>query len=101
MWSMGDTRAGLAPHEFGHLLGAPDEYGGVGTTQLSVNDDDGLVDGVDAASIMGVNMTPAKKRHYKGVCEVFALLVKDEFGKTYTYTALDKAVNLASPPGTP
>ncbi|MGZ5093866.1 MAG: glycine zipper domain-containing protein [Burkholderiales bacterium] len=101
MWSLGDTRYGLAPHEFGHLLGAPDEYGGVGTTQLGVTDSDGLVNGIDANCIMGAGLSNPKRRHYKGICEVFALLVKDEWGKSYTYEAIGKAGNLASPPGTP
>jgi hypothetical protein len=100
MWALGDTRDGLAPHEFGHLLGAPDEYGGVGTTQLGVTDSDGLTNGVDADCIMGVNMTTVKKRHLKGIVEVLALLVKDEHGKSYTYEAVDKGANLASPAGT-
>jgi hypothetical protein len=101
MWALGDTRYGLAPHEFGHLLGAPDEYGGVGTTQLGVSDSDGLNNGIDDDCIMGVNLTNTKKRHYKGICEVLALLVTDQFGKNYTYEAVEKAANLASPPGTP
>lgn len=100
MWALGDTRYGLAPHEFGHLLGAPDEYGGVGTTQLGVTDSDGLSNGIDDNCIMGVGLSDPKKRHYKGICEVFALLVSDQIGKTYTYAAVDKAANLASPPGT-
>jgi len=100
MWALGDTRAGLAPHEFGHLLGAPDEYGGVGTTQLGVTDSDGLTNGIDTDSIMGCKLSNVKKRHYKGICEVFALLVQDEFGKNYTYEAVGKGGNLASPPGT-
>jgi len=101
MWALGDSRSGLAPHEFGHLLGAPDEYGGVGTTQLGVSDGDGLNNGIDDDCIMGKNLTNPKKRHYKGICEVFALLVSDQFGKSYTYQAVDKAANLASPAATP
>jgi hypothetical protein len=50
---------------------------------------------------MGRNMTEPKKRHYKGICEMLALLVKDQFGKTYTYKAVAKGTSLASPPGTP
>jgi hypothetical protein len=100
MWSMGDTRDGLAPHEFGHLLGAPDEYGQVGTTQYGVSDSDGLSNGLDDNSIMGTNLTTVKRRHYKGICEMLALLVKDQFGKTYTYEAVAKGNNLASPSGT-
>jgi hypothetical protein len=101
LWSMGDTRDGMPPHEFGHLLGAPDEYGGVSTTQLGVSDGDGLNNGVDDDCVMGRKLTEPKKRHYKGICEMLALLVKDQFGKTYTYKAVEKGTNLASPPGTP
>jgi hypothetical protein len=101
MWALGDTRYGLAPHEFGHLLGAPDEYSGVGTTQLGVSDSDGLSNGVDDNCIMGIGLSDPKKRHFKGICEMLALLVADEFKKTYTYEAVTKAANLASPAGTP
>lgn len=101
LWAMGDTRAGLAPHEFGHHLGAPDEYAGVDTTQVGVNDSDGLANGVDSSSIMGSGMTTVKKRHYKGIVEVLAKLVRDQFSKTYTYRAEAKAANLASPIDTP
>jgi hypothetical protein len=101
LWSMGDAREGLAPHEFGHLLGAPDEYGGVATTQLGVSDGDGLNNGIDDDCLMGKGLKEPKKRHYKGICEMLALLVSDQFGKTYTYKAVDKGANLASPPGTP
>ena len=96
MWALGDTRDGLAPHEFGHLLGAPDEYSGVGTTQLGVTDSDGLVNGIDDNCLMGVGLSEPKKRHYKGVAEVLALLVTDQIGKTYTYKAVDKGANLAN-----
>jgi hypothetical protein len=99
MWAMGDTRDGLAPHEFGHLLTNPDEYPGVGTTQLGVSGD-GMTDGIDDDSIMGTGMTKVKKRHYKGIAEVLALLVSDEFGKSYTYEAVPKGASLASPAGT-
>jgi hypothetical protein len=101
MWSMADTRPGLAPHEFGHHLGAPDEYSGQGTTQVGVNDTDGLVSGVDANSMMGSGMNNVKKRHYKGIIEVLAQLVSDQFSKTYTYQAVAKGTTLASPIDTP
>jgi hypothetical protein len=99
-WSLGDNRVGLASHEFGHLLAAPDEYGGVFSTQLGVNDSDGLSNGIDPDCIMGVNLSVVKKRHLRGVCEMLARLVKDQFGRDYEYEAVDKAGNLASPPGT-
>jgi hypothetical protein len=101
LWSMGDTRDGMPPHEFGHLLGAPDEYTGVATTQLGVSDGDGLNNGIDDDCVMGRKLTQPKKRHYKGICEMLALLVKDQFGKTYTYKAVEKDKSLASPLGTP
>jgi hypothetical protein len=95
LWALGDTREGLAPHEFGHLLGAPDEYPGVGTTQLGVSDHDGLADGIDDNCIMGVHLTAAKKRHFKGICEMLALIVADQKGKRYTYKAVAKSATLA------
>ncbi|MFN0101012.1 MAG: hypothetical protein ACKV2U_02860 [Bryobacteraceae bacterium] len=97
MWAMGDDRDGLAPHEFGHLLGAPDEYEGVFSTQLGLTDKDGLKDGVDPDSMMGSEMLTVKKRHFKGICEVMNLAVKAAFGKDYKYEAVDKASNLALP----
>ncbi len=100
MWAMGDSRDGLAPHEFGHLLGAPDEYGLVGTTQYGVSDSDGLNNGIDDNCLMGVGLSEPKRRHYQGICEMLALLVSDQLGKTYTYEAVAKGANLASPPDT-
>jgi hypothetical protein len=100
MWAMGDNRDGLAPHEFGHLLGAPDEYSLVGTTQYGVSDSDGLSNGIDDHCLMGIGLSEPKRRHYKGICEMLALLVSDQFGKTYTYEAVAKDKNLASSSGT-
>jgi hypothetical protein len=100
MWAMGDNRDGLAPHEFGHLLGAPDEYPKVGTTQYGVSDGDGLSNGIDDYCLMGAKLKEAKRRHYKGICEMLALLVQDQLGKTYTYEAVAKGANLASTAGT-
>jgi hypothetical protein len=101
MWSMADTRAGLAPHEFGHHLGNPDEYGGQRTTQVGVSDSDGLANGVDSSSTMGSSMVTLKKRHMRGICEHLARMVKDEYGKTYVYEAVATGANLGSDPGTP
>jgi len=55
-WYIGDGRTGLAPHEFGHLLGAYDEYTG-GAVDPATNK-------IDANTIMGQNLPlTAKKRH--------------------------------------
>lgn len=86
-WSLGEARAGMPPHEFGHLLGNPDEYaGGVGV-DASVNTD-GATAGIDANSMMGSNMTTVKKRHYNTICLHLAAMVSTQCSKTYTYEAV-------------
>jgi type VI secretion system secreted protein VgrG len=86
-WSLGDTRPGMPPHEFGHHLGNPDEYtGGVGV-DASVNTD-GATAGIDSSSIMGSSMTTVKKRHYKTIVQHLAAMVSTQYGKTYTYEAV-------------
>lgn len=99
MWSAGDEREGLASHEFGHLLGAPDEYPDVFSTQLGVSDDDGLKDGLDPNGIMGTGLKTVKKRHFKGIETGMGLSVEAAYGLKYTYVAVPKASNLALPPG--
>ena len=87
VWSMGDNRAGMPPHEFGHHLGNPDEYaGGVGV-DASVNTD-GATAGIDANSIMGANLSTVKRRHYNTICKHLAAMVKTQYGRTYTYAAV-------------
>ncbi len=101
MWALGDDRDDfLAPHEFGHLIGAPDEYAGVFSTQLGVNDSDGMKDGVDGSALMGGGKT-VKKRHFKGICEVMRDAVQKEFGRNYLYEAVPKGSTAALPPETP
>ncbi|MFV8753690.1 type VI secretion system Vgr family protein [Nannocystaceae bacterium ST9] len=87
VWSLGDTRAGMPPHEFGHHLGNPDEYaGGVGI-DASVNTD-GATAGIDPNSIMGANLSTVKRRHYNTICKHLAAMVSTQFGRTYTYNAV-------------
>ncbi len=86
-WSLGDTRAGMPPHEFGHHLGNPDEYaGGVGIA-TGVNTD-GATAGIDANSIMGANLSTVKIRHYNTICLHLAAMVSTQFSRTYTYNAV-------------
>lgn len=82
-WSLGDTRPGLAPHEFGHHLGAPDEYpGGVGI-DTTVNDD-GATAGIDPTSLMGsvpaAGIPPVKARHFKVVSQHLTAMIKAQKG---------------------
>ncbi len=50
-WSIEEGREQVAPHEFGHHLGNPDEYSGAYVDdQLN---DDGAVAGIDTNSLMG------------------------------------------------
>jgi hypothetical protein len=100
MWSTADGRSGLASHEFGHHLGVPDEYPGQGTTQTTTSDSDGLLNGVDDNCLMGINLTPIKKRHFAQICNHLAEMVKDQYGKDYEYEAIEKGTTIASPAGT-
>lgn len=61
-WYIGDNRTGLAPHEFGHLLGAYDEYTGGAMDPASST--------IDPNTIMGQNLplTP-KTRHLGNWCK--------------------------------
>lgn len=61
-WYIGDNRTGLAPHEFGHLLGAYDEYTGGAV--------DPATSTIDPNTIMGQNLplTP-KTRHMDNWCK--------------------------------
>jgi type VI secretion system VgrG family protein len=87
VWSMGDGRAGMPPHEFGHHLGNPDEYaGGVGI-DTSVNTD-GATAGIDANSIMGSGLSTVKRRHYNTICLHMKAMVSTQYGRTYTYAAV-------------
>ena len=75
---MGDSRQGLAPHEIGHLMDNPDEYQ-YGAIDPSINTD-GAVNGIDANSIMGQNLTTVKKRHY----HAFALMLQRCINAAYS-----------------
>ncbi len=86
-WSLGESRANMPAHEFGHHLGNPDEYaGGVGV-DASLNTD-GATAGIDANSMMGQNMTIVKKRHYRTISQHLASMVNTQFGRSYTYEAV-------------
>ena len=90
-WSLTDTRPALAPREFGHHLGAPDEYaGGVGI-DTSVNTD-GATAGLDAKSLMGSvppsDIPKVKARHFNVIKQHLAALVKAQEGVTWTFDAV-------------
>ncbi|MBC8070754.1 MAG: type VI secretion system tip protein VgrG, partial [Deltaproteobacteria bacterium] len=89
-WSLGDTRAGMPPHEFGHHLGNPDEYaGGVGI-DASVNTD-GATAGIDPNSIMGSGLSTVKRRHYNTICLHLKAMVSTQFARSYNYDAVPVA----------
>jgi hypothetical protein len=83
-WSLKDGRKYMPAHEFGHLLGYPDEYpGGVGV-DTSVNED-GATKGIDNGSLMGLGMNAeataiVKKRHYRVVCWQLSTMVDTAAG---------------------
>ena len=84
----------IAPHEFGHLLGAPDEYKKAGTTQL------GVKDGVDTSSIMGSG-GPVKKRSYRGILLAMARCAKSVSTRDFSYIAVPTGPTLALDPSMP
>ena len=47
-WHTGDTDIGLAPHEFGHLIGLQDEYNQGPEVYATATGEQGLIGGVDA-----------------------------------------------------
>jgi hypothetical protein len=89
-WSLGDTRPGLAPHEFGHHLGAPDEYSGPKNVDTTVNTD-GATAGIDPTSLMGSvpisGIPPIKARHLDVIKQFLANLVQTQQSVTWTFTA--------------
>jgi type VI secretion system secreted protein VgrG len=90
-WSLGDTRPGLAPHEFGHHLGCPDEYPGAGSVDASVNTD-GAQAGVDRSCLMGsvpkAGIPAVKARCFDVVKQHLAALIHAQKGVTFTFTAV-------------
>ena len=88
IWFMGDTRDDVAAHETGHHMDNPDEYTG-GAVDPTVNGD-GAVNGIDADSIMGQNLTKVKKRHVHAFNTILATAIKNKYGRDYTYEAVDK-----------
>jgi type VI secretion system VgrG family protein len=90
-WSLGDTRPGLAPHEFGHHLGNPDEYLGGGGIDTSVNTD-GAAAGIDGSCLMGSvpnsGIPPVKARHFNIVKQHLTALIQSQEGVTWTFDAV-------------
>jgi hypothetical protein len=80
---LGETRIAVAAHEFGHHLGNPDEYAGA-AIDTTLNGD-GAVNGIDADSIMGQNLTKVKVRHFREIGKAFTDAVKTAYGKTYEF----------------
>jgi hypothetical protein len=88
LWFLGETRIAMAAHEFGHHLGNGDEYAGATSVDTSLNGD-GAVNGIDADSIMGSNLTKVKKRHYRTLCLHLQSMVRTATTRTFTYSAID------------
>ncbi len=93
LWFLAEPRLAVAAHEFGHHLGNPDEYAGA-AIDASLNGD-GAVNGIDADSIMGQNLTHVKWRHFRTICRHLAQMVKDQTGLDYRYRARSRR----QPPG--
>lgn len=73
-FSMDDKDVQMAAHEVGHLVGLPDEYVD-GAIEPTLNGD-GAVNGIDDDTIMGVNLTQVKKRHYANFIPIVEKQVK-------------------------
>ena len=87
-WAMDEPNPMVAAHEAGHHMDNPDEYVN-GAVDPTMNGD-GAVNGIDADSIMGQNLTKVKKRHYHGFVEMNKRIIKTKYGYDYEYEAVDK-----------
>ena len=85
LWFLGEPRLAVAAHEFGHHLGNPDEYAGA-AIDTSLNGD-GAVNGIDADSIMGQNLTHVKRRHFRTICAHLRAMVQQHTGRNHSYRA--------------
>jgi len=85
LWFLGEPRLSVAAHEFGHHLGNPDEYAGA-AIDTSLNSD-GAVNGIDADSIMGQNLTTVKRRHFRTICAHLRAMVRQQTRRTHRYRA--------------
>jgi len=95
-WSLGDDRKYLPAHEFGHLLGYPDEYSGGGPVDTSVNED-GATAGIDNKSLMGMGMNAeataiVKARHFRVICWELSAMIDIAIGGQQCYGHVIKAV---------
>ena len=88
-WFIISNRETTTAHEFGHLIGNPDEYEGASTVDPSVNGD-GAVNGIDTDSIMGQNMNRAKKRHFDTVAKHMKTVVHANTGRNFVFDVVDK-----------
>ncbi|NJK32119.1 MAG: type VI secretion system tip protein VgrG, partial [Deltaproteobacteria bacterium] len=89
-WSLGDgDPETLAAHEFGHLLGNPDEYEGAPHIDTTINDD-GAVAGIDEESIMGSG-TLVKRRHFRTICAHLSSMIEEQYHRTFKYEAVPVA----------
>ncbi len=87
-WFMDDPDIWMAAHEVGHHLDCPDEYAG-GGVDTGVPDGDGLVNGLDATTLMAGNH-PIKKRHYKAIATMVKRLIKAKYKREYDYESVNK-----------
>lgn len=87
LFFLGEARRAMPAHEFGHHLGNPDEYAGAESVDPTLNGD-GAVNGIDPNSIMGQNMITVKSRHFRTICAHLSKMVRDQYGKMYTYEAV-------------
>jgi hypothetical protein len=78
----------VAAHEFGHLMGLPDEYEGGHGIDLTVNDAP-AVNGIDLKGIMGEG-AEVRLRHYNPVAHTLSKAVAQFLGKQWTFKPVPK-----------
>jgi hypothetical protein len=83
-WCMGDSRANLPAHEFGHLIGNPDEYPKGSTLDTTISD--GPAPGICPDSIMGVNLSTVKARHFRSIMMQLSMMVDTAGNQKYGFT---------------
>lgn len=88
IWFLDDSRVEVAAHEAGHHMDNPDEYPG-GAVDPTLNGD-GAAAGIDNDSIMGVNLSKVKKRHYHAFSEMTKKIIQAKYGRDYDYEVVDK-----------
>jgi hypothetical protein len=82
------NRPATVPHEIGHLMDNPDEYVD-GAVDVTISGD-GANNGIDDDSIMGLNKSKVKKRHYHAFADMLQKIMKTAYGNDEKHDVVDK-----------